>query len=145
MERSLAESMFMEKRYNCAQSVLGALTEELGLDTDTALRIASSFGAGMVQMQETCGAVTGGLMALGLRYGFTDPADQEQRALCTAKSKEFISAFRAAFGTISCRELLGCDLSTPEGQKFFADNNQREAICNRCVGEAVAIIKQLQS
>jgi C_GCAxxG_C_C family probable redox protein len=57
--------------YNCAQSVLSVLAPDLGLHQDTAMKLSSPFGSGIAYMQETCGAVTGALMAIGLKYGKT--------------------------------------------------------------------------
>ena len=54
----LARKLF-KKGYNCSQSVFAAFCDETGLDTETALKIASSFGGGMGRLREVCGAVTG--------------------------------------------------------------------------------------
>ena len=62
--------------YNCCQAVFLACTDELGLDTETRAKIASSFGGGMGGMRQVCGAVSGMLMALGLKYGYSDPKDR---------------------------------------------------------------------
>lgn len=53
------------RHYNCAQSTLIPFAAEAGLDEETAYRLAANFGAGM-KRASVCGAVTGGLMALGL-------------------------------------------------------------------------------
>ncbi len=53
------------RHYNCAQAVLVPFAAAAGMDKDTAYRLASNFGAGM-KRASVCGAVTGGLMALGL-------------------------------------------------------------------------------
>ena len=62
--------------YSCAQAVFLACTEDMGLDTETRARLASSFGGGMGGMRQVCGAVSGMLMALGLKYGYADPKDR---------------------------------------------------------------------
>ena len=66
--------------YNCCQAVFLACTDELGLDTETRAKIASSFGGGMGGMRQVCGAVSGMLMALGLHQGYTDPKDKAGKA-----------------------------------------------------------------
>ena len=66
--------------YNCAQSVFLAFAEDLGLEADFALRLASSFGGGMGRLREVCGGVSGILMAAGLLYGYTAPDDDEAKA-----------------------------------------------------------------
>jgi C_GCAxxG_C_C family probable redox protein len=129
--------------FNCAQAVFIPFARESGLGEEAAARIASSFGAGMGRMQETCGAVTGALMAMGLARGFAKADDQAGKDLALARTKEFIASFRAEFGTVLCKELLGCDLNTDEGQKFHKDSNQRELTCMRCVKFAASRVEAM--
>lgn len=91
---------------NCAQAVFAAFCDVTGMDRDTALRLSSSFGAGMGRMRETCGAVTGMFMVLGLLYGFDDKVNQEEKGLHYANVQALAAAFREAHGTLLCRELL---------------------------------------
>ena len=129
--------------YNCAQGVFLPFAEDYGLDAGTALLTASSFGAGMGRTQETCGAVTGALMAIGLKYGFTKPDDQARRDLVLQKTREFMGRFRGEFGTLKCRDLLGCDLNTEAGQAMHNEKDQREQICMKCVSYAASVVEGL--
>ena len=81
---------------NCAQSVLAALQEEIGLDENTAKRVAAGFGGG-VRCGEICGSITGAVMAFGLA------ADQ---ATATAMTKQMTQRFRTEFGCLRCQELV---------------------------------------
>ena len=65
-----AKALFMEG-YNCSQAVVGAWAEDIGLDSETAYKIASGFGGGIGRMREVCGAFTGAVMVLGLKFGNT--------------------------------------------------------------------------
>jgi C_GCAxxG_C_C family probable redox protein len=129
--------------FNCAQAVLKPFAEAYGLDGKTSHRIASVFGGGMARMQETCGAVTGAFMAIGLKYGFTTSSDQEQKKLVAQKGKKFADLFRKEFGALACRELLGCDFNTAEGNKKHVEENQRELICTNLVKRAAEIVESL--
>jgi C_GCAxxG_C_C family probable redox protein len=129
--------------YNCAQSTFIPFARAAGLPEATAAKIASSFGAGMGRMQETCGAATGGMMALGLGRGFERPEDQAGKDATLARTKEFLALFKAEFGTHRCRDLIGCDLNTEEGQAFHRDQDQRELICAKCVGKAASLVEGL--
>ncbi|WP_340111788.1 C-GCAxxG-C-C family protein [Maribellus mangrovi] len=100
-------------QYNCAQTVVSLHAEELGIDKKTALRIASGFGGGMA-CAETCGAVTGSYMVIGLKYGH-DTADPEAKAATKQKIQLFNEKFKAAHQSLICKELTGYDISTPEG------------------------------
>jgi len=104
-----------QQHYNCAQAVFSAYAEELGLERDLAFKVATGFGGGMGRLAATCGAVTGAFMALGLKYGMTDAANQADKEKSYAAVQAFAQQFKARFGALDCRDLLGADLSTPEG------------------------------
>lgn len=102
----IAKKLF-EEGYNCSQSVLAAFCDETGLDTETALRISSSFGGGMGRMREVCGAVSGMFMAAGLKYGYTDASDKQAKAEHYRLIRSLGAQFQAENGSIICRQLLG--------------------------------------
>ena len=128
--------------YNCAQSVLYAFGPDLGLDAETALKVATGLGGGMGRRGEVCGAVTGGILALGLKYGRGGQQDRSATDQAYQKTQELMAAFERVHGSCTCRTLLGgCDLQTAEGQRFFKANDLLHKTCARCVqtvGEIVA-------
>jgi C_GCAxxG_C_C family probable redox protein len=85
--------------FNCSQAVFAAFADDFGLDGETALKIASGFGGGMGRMAETCGAVTGAMMVLGLKFGSASP-DQKAKELVYAKVKAFADCFKARNGSL---------------------------------------------
>ena len=93
--------------YNCSQSVFCAYCEDMGIDFETALKIASSFGAGMGRLRETCGAVSGMFMVAGVKYGYTDPKDNKAKAQHYKMIQELATRFKNENKSIICRELLG--------------------------------------
>ncbi len=106
MERSQEAVALFCDSCNCAQSVLIPFCEDFGLDSPTALRLADGFGGGIAGKGRTCGAVTGGIMALGLYFGRRDPGDAEGARLTRRKSNELIDRFEAECGSSMCAELL---------------------------------------
>lgn len=100
-----ARALFLEG-YNCAQAVVGAFADELGMTQRQAVRLASSFGGGMGGMRETCGAVTGMLTVAGLLFGYDSPADDAGKKAHYAHVRALADAFRAQHETLVCRELL---------------------------------------
>ena len=101
--------------YNCAQAVLYSFCDDLGFDKDTALRLACGMGAGMARKQEVCGAITGGIITLGLKHGRGEGQDRTPTEETYRKVRELMSQFESKHGTCICRTLLkGCDLNTPE-------------------------------
>ncbi len=143
MHPDLAEAKFMEG-YNCAQAVLFSFCAELGLNADSALKLSCGFGGGMGRQGEVCGAVSGGILAIGLKFGRGENDTRAEMDLTYSKVREFMNRFSAKHGTCSCRELLsGCDLTTPEGQAYFKNNECYNLICRPCVRDAAAMVKDI--
>ena len=116
----LAGELFMQG-YNCSQSVIAAWAEEIGLDMETALRLSSGFGGGMGRLREVCGAVSGAVMILSWKYGYTDGTDQAAKAEMYKLIQAFAARFKEenGFDSIVCRELLGlqgASAPTPEAR-----------------------------
>jgi C_GCAxxG_C_C family probable redox protein len=128
--------------FNCSQAVFSAYADDLGLDEATALKIASGFGGGIGRMAETCGAVTGAMMVLGLRYGGSTP-DREAKERTYAKIREFADRFKTRNGFLLCRELLGCDISTPEGFETAKEKDLFRSVCPKCVQDAAEILEEM--
>jgi len=128
---------------NCAQSVLASQSDLTGLSVSDSLRIATGFGAGMAMMQKTCGAVTGAYMAIGAKYGRTDPEDSASRD----KTYSLIEAFNMRFlemnGSLECRELLGVDLKTAEGAGEAEKGAYFEKKCGKFVEDAGRILNEI--
>lgn len=102
---------YFGQKYHCSQAVLAAFADEIGLTEQQALKLGGCFGAGMCK-GEVCGACTGALMALGMKYGQCEMTDMESRGKTNEVTKAFLDAFRKENGSYICRELLKCDLST---------------------------------
>ena len=103
-----------EKGMNCAQSILSVYGPPLGLHEETCVRLASAFGGGIAHTQEVCGAVTGGIMVLGLKHG-EGTAERDGRDRVNALAQDFIARFRKRNSAILCRDLLGADITTGSG------------------------------
>jgi len=115
----------------------------LGLDRELALRIAGAFGGGMARMGEQCGAVTGALMVIGLKYGKTKTGDEGARDKTYKLAQELMTRFKERHGSIICRELLGYDLSNPEERAAVSEKGLFTTLCPQLVRDAVEIVEQL--
>jgi C_GCAxxG_C_C family probable redox protein len=130
--------------YNCAQSVLWSFSPELRFDPESALKIACGFGAGMARRQDICGAVTGGIMAVGLKYGRGGKQDRTATDETYAKTQEMMRRFEARHGSCNCRQLLdGCDLTTEEGLRGFKEKEMLNRTCKVCIQTVVAILEEM--
>jgi len=126
--------------FNCAQSVVSAYCEELGMDKKTALKASCGFGGGMGRLQETCGAVSGAIMLIGLKYGKLTKEDEAAKEKTYAKVREFSALFKERNKTTCCRELLGFDLLTCDHN---AAKEQIKKICPKMIQDAVEIIEKM--
>lgn len=109
-----AVDMFSEG-YSCSQAVAAAYCDQFGLERDTALKISSGLGGGIGRTGNICGAVTGAILILGLKYGSTNPKDKTAKYAAYKKVQEFCEEFKTQAGSLICHELLGFDFLSPEG------------------------------
>jgi C_GCAxxG_C_C family probable redox protein len=128
---------------NCAQSILGAYGPHYGLDQNTALKISTGFGGGIARFGRTCGAVAGAYMTIGLKYGMGENDDKELKEKTYHVIREFSRKFQENNGSVLCKELLGCDINTPEGIEYFTQNELFERKCIQCVKNAAEILEEL--
>jgi len=139
----IAVGKFLEG-FNCAQAVFYSFCDDLQFDKNTALKIACGFGAGMGRKEEVCGAVTGGIIVLGTKYGRGEKDERAATELTYAKTRELMNQFAKKHGTFICRKLLnGCELTTEEGQKQFKENDLSNKTCKTCVQSVVEILENI--
>jgi C_GCAxxG_C_C family probable redox protein len=129
--------------FNCAQAVFSTFSKELGLDEQTALKIGGSFGAGMAYLDETCGAVTGAFMAIGLKFGRCKLEDSASKEKTYALVKEFSKQFKEKYGSLRCTDLIGYNLSTEEGLKKATEEKRFRTHCPKFVEDAAGIVETL--
>jgi C_GCAxxG_C_C family probable redox protein len=129
--------------FSCSQAVLSTYGGEFGLEKKTALRAAAGLGAGMGRLGEVCGAVTGALVVIGLKYGHTEAEDKETKDKTYARVRDYCGRFRSREGSILCRELLGCDLATPEGMEHARQMGYFTERCPRFVRDAAEILEDI--
>lgn len=126
-----------------SQALLSAYSAQLSLDRDTALKKTDDFGGGMGRVCETGGAVTGAFMVIGLKHGRTVVEDAPAYEKTYGLVNEFVRRFRSRNESVVCRELLGCDISTPEGLQSARQQNLFATICPGCVRDASAILEEI--
>ena len=126
--------------FNCAQAVLSTYCEQFGLDRETALRVACGLGGGMGRLQETCGAVSGAYLVIGLKYGQSAKGDAAVKEKTYALVQEFARRFEAKNKSTNCRVLLGADLIGGDRQTA---SERVKRICPQMVQDAAEILESL--
>jgi C_GCAxxG_C_C family probable redox protein len=131
------------KGFNCSQAILSSFGEEYGLDPVMACRVAAAFGGGMGHMGETCGAVTGAFMVIGLKYGLTVADGSQSHWEAFSAVQDFVAQFKSRHGTIVCRDLLGLDISDRSTFREAMKQGVPQKICPKLVQDAAEIVETL--
>jgi C_GCAxxG_C_C family probable redox protein len=139
----IASEKFLEG-FNCAQAVFYSYCDDLQFDRDCALKLACGFGAGMGRKQQVCGAVTGGIIIIGLQCGRGERDDRKATEQTYKKTRDLMDRFESQHGTFICRQLLnGCELMTEEGQRTFKENDLMNKTCKEYVRSVVQILQEI--
>lgn len=127
---------------NCAQAVFLGCTQGT-VDERTALMVASCFGGGMSHTDHVCGAMSGGLMAIGAVEGMERIGDVDTKERVAELGTEFVRLFRERFGSTSCTELLSYNLNDPKQAEAAREAGVFETKCPRIVGEAAELVEEI--
>ena len=133
---------YYESGYKCSQAAFAAFAEQFDITEKQAFQIAACFGGGMCK-GEVCGACTGALMVLGMKYGQFDLHDTESREKSSAMAVKFLDEFEKRKGSYVCRDILGCDLRTDEGRNYARSNGLFRTLCPEMVRTAAEILTKM--
>lgn len=141
MKKEMIAEQF-KKGFDCSQVVLESYAEKLGITSEMANRIGAGFGGGMGK-GETCGAVAGAMIALGMKYGHCQEEHMEQKEIMNEKRDEFLEVFLKKYPGCSCRELLGYDISVPEEIQKILDEGLLFDFCPQVVADIMEILDDM--
>jgi C_GCAxxG_C_C family probable redox protein len=137
---------YHERGYGCAQSVIASFASDFGLDEELALKIATGFGSGMGRMCEVCGALTGGFMVIGLKYGKyrTEGTRYGNETETTYKMvSELAAKFKDRNRSMICRELIGHDLNDPEQRAEVVKLGLFKTSCGKYIRDSVELLEEM--
>ena len=135
-----ARELFLEG-FNCSQAVVGAFCDDMDIDMNTAMKMASPLGGGMGRMREVCGAVSGMFIVLGYFFGYDDPKDFNTKKELYSRVQELADTFRKENGSIICRELLSGVSSSPTPEKR-TEAFYKKRPCAELVAYAAQILEE---
>ena len=133
---------YFGKKMHCSQAVIAAYADRCGITKEQAFKLGSCFGSGM-RKGEVCGACTGALMVLGLMFGQDTIGDTNARERSNMVNDLMMNRFKEVCGSCICNDLLGCDVSTPQGAKYAFDNKLFTEFCPKMVANAVDILEEI--
>ncbi len=133
-----------DKGFDCCQVVFHHWAQKLGVEEELAYKVSTGFGAGMLQ-GETCGAVIGAYMALGLKYGCykTGEEGEKQKVTSIIKNVQFREKFLEKYSSSMCKDLLQADVSTQEGMKVIQDQQLMNTFCPQLVADISDILEEI--
>jgi len=140
MEQNRATDI-MKQGHGCSESVLLAVSQEFGIESEVIPKIASCFAGGIGNSGSVCGAVTGAVMAIGLIAN--EGTTMEDYLNKMSMVQDFRRRFEQEMETIYCHELTGADLTTPEGIKAFIESDIPQKVCFPSVGIAFNIVMDI--
>lgn len=126
--------------FNFSQSVPGLFCGQYGMDEMLALKLAGGFGGGM-RFGEVCGAISGAVMVIGLKYGQYIANDKAAKDKCYEITLEFIEEYRNRKGTVLCREILGYDIRDTEARAKFP--GRQKEVCPKAIEAAVLLLEEM--
>jgi C_GCAxxG_C_C family probable redox protein len=136
-----AESTFRQG-FSCSQAVLAAFADLGGLPREQALRLGEGLAGGVCGLGKACGAVTGGILAIGLVHGRTRADDLDAREATRERARRLTAEFRWRHGALDCRSLLGCRIDSPEGRQAARDSGVFERVCPGLVRSAAELVER---
>jgi C_GCAxxG_C_C family probable redox protein len=143
MDRSDAKnraSELFDSGFFCAESVLAAVAEYAGISSPLVPKMATGFCSGLSRTNNMCGAVTGGILALGMIYGRSMPSKAVEPTY--EKVQEFLNLFQKQNGSLMCEGLTDCNLSTDEGREAFKEKGLKKR-CSAFTGYAAGLVVDL--
>jgi C_GCAxxG_C_C family probable redox protein len=129
--------------YNCAQSVLFTMQKFWNVENPLEPKVVSAFGGGIGRRGSLCGALTGGVIAIGLKYGTNKPI-VEEREKAYSLALEFYNRFKKDCGGVLCRDLVGYDLTNPKELEKARNSNVFMEKCVHFIEKAVEILIDLK-
>jgi len=143
MTKSDVAQASFNQGFTCSSAVFSSFADELGLNDTTARKIACGFGAGISRTGNICGAVSGAIMVIGLKYGKAEQGDDAATDKTRALTRDFIREFTQKNGSVNCTELLGYNLSNQDEYEAAAGAKLFRTKCPFLIRDAAVILEKI--
>ena len=147
---------------NCSQAIVAVFSEEHGFPAETAIRMAYPFGRGMGGCGCTCGALTGAMMVIGMKYGAAGQPEMksgtagqigmkhgtagqdetDNKKLAREKTRRLIEFFENEHGTTLCNDLTGLDQRKLNGPELMAMLPHLHSTCQKFLETVVTFLEE---
>ena len=133
---------YFSSNFNCSQAVFTTFATEFGIEEKLALKLSTQFGGG-ARCGQICGAVSGALMVLGLKYGHCHSENSEEKSRAYDIATEFNRRFCEKNHSVVCKDLLGYDLSIPEDKAIIKEKDLFNTVCTKMIADAAEIDEKM--
>jgi C_GCAxxG_C_C family probable redox protein len=128
--------------FHCSQAIFAAFSEEYGFPKETALKLACPFGGGIGGYGRTCGALTGAIMVIGLKYGSSVATDIEAKTRSRLKTRKLIETFEKAHQSCNCNDLVGFDRTNMMGAELMAKLPYFHSTCPKFLETVIVFLEE---
>ena len=129
--------------FDCSQIVVSYFADELGISDKMAKKVSAAFGGGVFE-GDMCGAYSGALIVIGLKYGHCEPYTPDIKNLNVGKVMEFKRKFKEKYNSCICKDLLGglC-LADPDDMRILTEENTLTTFCPKLVVDVIQILEEI--
>ena len=132
--------LYFESGLSCSQAIVVTYAPLFGISQEDAIRMSRAFGGGMGHLSETCGAVTGAFMVIGIQSPGVGMQIKEETYCLVQK---FAEKFKIANNSLNCTQLLGCDLGTSDGRDYYKEQGRKKSHCTKYIENSAHIIEEI--
>ena len=144
MHRKEKAVELFKQQFNCSQAVFTAYRKADVLDEENALKLSTVFGAGIACTgTETCGAVSGALLAISMHYGRGDVESIDAKVKTYELGKRFMTDFQSHMGSCTCESILGLNIGVPENLEKAKEMKLFETRCVDAVKKASDLLDEI--
>lgn len=143
MNNSDKAVMMVKNGFQCSQATFAVLSEDLGIELKQILRLATGFGGGISRLGDICGAISGAIMAIGLKHGYDETPNNDAKEKVFLLTKELIEKIKAKHGCYNCRDLTGYEWTGPESSKLFHELKIPENVCHNVIRDTIEIVEKI--
>ncbi len=143
MKKSIQAAQHFCDGCSCAQAVLTTYSDKYGLDVEQSMKMTAGLAGGIGKMGQTCGTITGSVLVIGLEKNSGKPHDHESKEKTMQAIHQFTEQFEKKHGSLVCKELLGSDLSQPDGYRQARDSGAFKERCPNFVATSVELLEEL--
>lgn len=132
-----------QEGHACSQAIFATYSPLMNFNEELAIKIACPFAGGIAHLGDICGIVYGAILVLGLKHGRVNPDDNEARDKIHRLVKDFMKKFNDNHGSLKCRDLIQCEIDTPEKFTQAKEQGVFDSVCVVLVRNGASLLESM--